>query len=219
MTGTPPDKPDRFGDEVVPGKCPDDRITILSTRLLANDWGVLTRYTLSYRRRNGTTQVFTRETYDRGDGAAILLYDDERQVVLLTRQFRFPAYVTGHREDLIEVCGGLLDQDDPATAMRREVGEEMGVEIGEITPIGCYYMSPGSVTERIHFFTGAYRPGMRIGPGGGLEGEGEEIDVMEVAFPEALRMIDDGRILDAKTVLLLQHAAIKGLLSVRGAGR
>lgn len=196
-----------------PALSDDGRVRILATDILAEDWARLTKYTLQYRRRDGVEQILTRETYDRGDGAAILLYNAGRHTVLLTRQFRLPAYMTGYRADLIEVCGGLLDSNDPVTAMRREVEEETGVAIGEIAEIGCYYMSPGSVTERIHFFTGAYTPDMRTGAGGGLEREGEEIEVLELDFTEALAMIDDGRIIDAKTILLLQHAALKNLLA------
>ena len=209
----PTDDPDAQEAHAAPYPQSDDRIAIREARILADDWAVLTKYTLSYRRRNGVEQVLTRETYDRGDGAAILLYNVERHSVLLTRQFRLPAYVTGHSADLIEVSGGLLDRNDPAVAMRRELQEEMGVEIGAITEIGCYYMSPGSVTERIHFFTGAYTADMRMHKGGGLVEEGEEIEVLELDFTKALHMVDDGRIIDAKTILLLQHAALKGLFA------
>ncbi|RUT24710.1 GDP-mannose pyrophosphatase [Asaia sp. W19] len=188
-----------------------ERVTIGQTRLLANDWGVLTKYTLTYHRRDGVAQQLTRETYDRGDGAAILLINAATHTVLLTRQFRLPAYVSGHREDLIEVCGGMLDDHDPAAAIRREVEEEMGVTIDAVRKIGCYYMSPGSVTERIHFFIGAYDSSMRRAAGGGLQEEGEEIEVLELDFDEALAMIDDGHIVDAKTIMLLQHAALKNL--------
>lgn len=178
----PTDGPD--AQEVLSAPYPqsDSRIAIRETQILADDWGVLTKYTLSYRRRNGVEQVLTRETYDRGDGAAILLYNVERHSVLLTQQFRLPAYVTGHNADLIEVCGGLLDRSEPAVAMRRELQEEMGIEISAITEIGCYYMSPGSITERVHFFTGAYTADMRAHKGGGLVEEGEEIGVLELDF-------------------------------------
>jgi nudix-type nucleoside diphosphatase (YffH/AdpP family) len=188
-----------------------NRITIRGSRIIANDWGILTKYDITFIRSDGTAQEFTRETYDRGHGATILLYNPDENAVLLTRQFRLPAFVTGHEEDLVEACAGLLDQRDPISAIREEAEEETGVEVRAVAKIGEIYMSPGSVTERLHFFVAPYRHHMRKSDGGGVRHEGEDIKVLEIPFTEALTMIDDGRIIDAKTIILLQHAALKGL--------
>jgi nudix-type nucleoside diphosphatase (YffH/AdpP family) len=175
---------------------------------------VLRRTTFEQRDRDGAWVSKTAETYDRGNGATILLYDPDRRTVLLTRQFRYPVYVNGHPDGmLIETAAGLLDEDDAATAIRREAAEETGVAIGELQHVYDVYMSPGSVTERIHFFAAAYDAASRTGSGGGLEEEGEEIDVLEIDFDEALAMIRDGRIQDAKTIMLLHWAAIDGPFS------
>jgi len=141
----------------------------------------------------------------------VLLYNRELRTVLLTRQFRYPVYVNGHPDGmLIETAAGLLDDDDPATAIRREASEETGVQIGELEHVYDVYMSPGSVTERIHFFAAPYDAASRTGAGGGLAHEGEDIDVLEVDFDESLAMIRDGRIQDAKAIMLLHWAAIDG---------
>jgi GDP-mannose pyrophosphatase NudK len=188
------------------------RVEITGKRVLADDWGKLTKYDIVFTRNNGSRQALTRETYDRGHGAVILLYNTEQNTVLLTRQFRFPAFVTGHEEDLIEACAGLLDERAPVTAIREEAEEETGVKVEAVTKIGEFYMSPGSVTERLHFFIAPYSRKMWVGDGGGVKSEGEDIVVMEVPFPEAMRMIDDGRIIDAKTtILLLQLAGLEQL--------
>jgi nudix-type nucleoside diphosphatase (YffH/AdpP family) len=152
-----------------------------------------------------------RETYDRGNGATLLPYDPERRTVLLTRQFRYPVYVNGHPDGmLLEAAAGLLDDDSPEDAVRREVEEELGITVGEVEHVFDVFMSPGSVTERLHFYAAPYRPADRTGAGGGLEEEGEDIEVVELPFDEALTMIDDGRIADAKTIMLLQWAALRG---------
>jgi nudix-type nucleoside diphosphatase (YffH/AdpP family) len=152
-----------------------------------------------------------RETYDRGNGATMLLHDVGRRTVLLTRQFRYPVYVNGHPDGLlVEAAAGLLDDDDPEVAVRREVEEELGVSVGEVEHVFDVFMSPGSVTERLHFFAAPYRPVDRTAAGGGLEEEGEDIEVIELPFDEALAMVDDGRIADAKTIMLLQWAALRG---------
>ncbi len=184
-----------------------DRVEVTS-----DGWHVLRRTTFSYRRRDGKTVTQQRETYDRGNGVTILLYDPNRRTVLLTRQFRFPAYVNEHADGmLIETAAGLLDDDEPEVAIRREASEELGVAVGRLRHLFDLYMSPGSVTERIHFYTAPYTPEQMTGTGGGLPEEGEDIEVLEVPFDEALDMISDGRIMDAKTVILLQWAAINGL--------
>lgn len=174
-------------------------------------WHVLRRTTFDYRRRDGDWTTEQRETYDRGNGATVLPYDADRRTVLLTRQFRYPVYVNGHPDGLlVEAAAGLLDDDDPETAIRREAGEELGVELGEITHVFDVFMSPGSVTERVHFFAAPYLPTDRTGSGGGLADDGEDIEVIEVDIDLALAMIGDGRIADAKTIMLVQWAVLSG---------
>jgi len=151
------------------------------------------------------------ETYDRGNGATILLYDPDRATVLLTRQFRFPVYVNGHPDGLlVETAAGLLDDDDPETAIRREAAEELGVEVGPVQLVFAPWTSPGSVTERLYCFAARYTPADRTGTGGGLAEDGEDIEVLEVPFAEALRMVGTGGIAAAKPMLLLQWAALAG---------
>ncbi|OKJ06633.1 NUDIX domain-containing protein [Kitasatospora sp. CB01950] len=186
-------------------------VVVREVELTSQGWHVLRRTTFDHRRRDGSWTSQQRETYDRGNGAAVLPYDTDRGCVLLTRQFRYPAYVNGHPDGLlIEAAAGLLDDDDPATAIRRESAEELGVELGPLTHVLDAYMSPGSVTERLHCYAAAYRPADRTGPGGGLAEDGEDIEVLELPFAEALAMTLDGRIADGKTVLLLQWAALHG---------
>ena len=178
---------------------------------LSDDWYVLRKYRFDYRRADGSWQQLSREAYDRGNGAVILLYSRTRQSVFLTRQFRLPAFVNGHPDGmLLGAPAGLLDADSPADAIRREVEEETGFRLAAVEPVLDAYMSPGSVTERLHFFAAEVDPADRTGDGGGLEEEGEDIEVVELPFDEALDMIDDGRIADAKTVMLLYWAALRG---------
>jgi len=191
----------------------NDRIRPIESTLLSENWGRLHRNIFDYRRSDGSWQRQIRETYDRGDGAAVLAYDPDRDTVLLTRQFRYPAYKRGHAEPLIEVCAGLLDADDPVTCIRKEAEEEMGVTIETPERVFVSFMSPGSVVEQLHLFVARYRPADRNGDGGGHAHEGEDIEVLELPFAEALAMVDDGRICDAKTIMLLQYAALKGLLN------
>jgi nudix-type nucleoside diphosphatase (YffH/AdpP family) len=186
-------------------------VRVVDVELLAAGWHVLRRTTLEYRGADGVWSRQQRETYDRGNGATVLLYNRDLRTVLLTRQFRYPVYVNDHPDGmLIETAAGLLDDDDPATAIRREASEETGVDIGDLEHVYAVYMSPGSVTERIHFFAAPYDAASRTGAGGGLAHEGEEIDVLEVDFDESLAMIRDGRIQDAKAIMLLHWAAIDG---------
>lgn len=174
---------------------------------------MLRKATFELRRRDGSWEVQQREAYDRGNGAVILLHDPERETVLLTRQFRWPAYSNGHPDGmLIEACAGLLDDEDPETAIRREVLEETGVEVGEVRELFVSYMSPGSVTERLHFFYGTYTAAQRVGEGGGVAEEGEDIEVLELSVDEALAMMREGEIVDAKTVMLLQWLSSSGPL-------
>lgn len=186
-------------------------VVVRDVELTSQGWHVLRRTTFDYRRRDGRWITQQRETYDRGNGAAVLPYDAARGTVLLTRQFRYPAYVNGHPDGmLVEAAAGLLDADDPVTAVRRESLEELGVELGPLTHVLDAYMSPGSVTERLHCYAAPYRPADRTGRGGGLAEDGEDIEVLELPFAEALAMTRDGRIADGKTVLLLQWAALDG---------
>jgi len=189
-----------------------ERIRIRETRVLADDWATLTKTVFDYRHRNGEWQTLSRETYDRGNGAAILPYDPARGTVLLARQFRLPAYVNGHPEPLIEVPAGQLDEHDPETCIRREAEEEAGCRLRDVRHVFDAFMSPGSVTERLAFFVAEYNQADRITDGGGVAAEGEDIEVFEVSLDEALAMIERGEIVDAKTIMLLQYAKLKGLL-------
>jgi nudix-type nucleoside diphosphatase (YffH/AdpP family) len=186
-------------------------VVVRDVELLASGWHVLRRTTFDQRRRDGRWTTERRETYDRGNGATLLPYDAARRTVLLSRQFRYPVYVNGHPDGmLLEAAAGLLDDDSPEDAVRREVEEELGITVGEMEHVFDVFMSPGSVTERLHFYAAPYRPHDRTTAGGGLEEEGEDIEVLELPFDEALAMVDDGRIADAKTIMLLQWAALRG---------
>jgi len=187
-------------------------LRILKVEVLSDDWATLKKTTLDYLRRDGTWSTQIRQTYDRGDGAAVLPYDPARGTVLLVRQFRYPAYVHGHREMLIEVCAGLLDADDPETCARKEAEEELGYRLGKLSLVFDAFMSPGSVTERLSLYVGPYSADDRISEGGGHAGEGEDIEVIEVGLDDALAMVARGEIIDAKTIMLLQHAKLAGLV-------
>jgi nudix-type nucleoside diphosphatase (YffH/AdpP family) len=190
-----------------------DRVKIDQVEMLHDGWSKLREYRIRYRRGDGQEQKLIRETYDRGDGATILLYNRQRGTVILTTQFRIPAFVSGHVDAmLLEAPAGLLDDDNPEDAIRREAEEETGYRISDVRKIFAAYMSPGSVTEQIHFFVAEYADADKVGAGGGHANEGEDIDVLEVPMEEALAMIEDGRIVDAKTIMLLYHARLKGLL-------
>ncbi len=190
----------------------DARIRIQNVETLSDDWYILKKTTFQYRRKNGQWQTQSRETYDRGNGATILLYNRERKTVILTRQFRFPAYVNQHDGMLIEACAGLLDQNDAEEAIRRETEEETGFRVTAPKRIFEAFMSPGSVTERLYFFVAEYSEDLRQTDGGGLQSDGEDIEVLEIPFAEALHMIETGEIMDGKTIMLLQYALISKLL-------
>src|SRR5919112_912550 len=190
----------------------DEPIRIRSVEVLSDDWAILKKFTFDYRRRDGSLETQVRQTYDRGHGAVILPYDPRHGTVLLVRQFRLPAYVSGHPEPLIEACAGLLDRDDPETCIRREAQEELGYRLRDTEPVFRVFMSPGSVTERLMFFIARYSPDDRIGQGGGDAHEGEDIEVLELGLDEALAMVDCGEIIDGKTIMLLQHLKLKGLV-------
>ena len=187
------------------------RVEVSDVDLLAAGWHVLRATTFRYRGDDGEWTTLTRETYDRGNGATILLYDPDRRTVLLTRQFRYPAYVNDHPDGmLIETAAGLLDDDDPITAICREAEEETRVRVDEVQHVFDVYMSPGSVTERLHFFAAAYDGAQREGDRGGLAEENEEIEIVEYDIDVALAKIRDGSIQDAKTIMLLQWAVLDG---------
>jgi nudix-type nucleoside diphosphatase (YffH/AdpP family) len=214
-TSTPgvdiPDHRGRTGlDRAGRGLHRNPRVKVVDVELLAAGWHVLRRTTFDYRRRDGSWTREQRETYDRGNGATVLLYDPAAGNVLLTRQFRYPVYVNDHPDGmLLETAAGLLDGEDAETAIRREAEEETGVRIGALEHVFDVYMSPGSVTERVHCYAATYQPGRR-GAGGGIAGEGEDIEVVELPFADALAMIGTGDIADAKTIMLLQWAALHG---------
>jgi nudix-type nucleoside diphosphatase (YffH/AdpP family) len=185
-----------------------DRVRVHEATLLSDNWYTLKTTAFDWRRNDGQWQRMHRETYDRGNGATLLPYNLAQRTVLLTRQFRYPAFVNGHYDLLIEAAAGLLDNAAPEERIRAEVEEELGYRLGAVQKILEAFMSPGSVTERLHFFIAEYAPSMRVGDGGGLAHEGEDIEVLELRIDEALAMVADGRIIDAKTVMLLYHAQL-----------
>ena len=188
-------------------------IKIQKTELLSNNWYVLNKVTFDYQKNDNSWITQKREVYDRGNGAAILLYNSAQKTVILTRQFRLPSYLNGNKTGMmIEVCAGLLDQDHPEQCIIRETEEETGYRITKVEKIMETYMSPGAVTEILHLFVGEYDASMKVSEGGGLEHEQENIEVLEMSYDEAYAMIASGEIKDAKTILLLQHAKIKSLV-------
>ena len=185
-----------------------DRIRIKDVRILSNNHYTLKTTSFAWRRANGEWQIQHRETYDRGNGATLLPYNLAQRRVVLVRQFRYPAYVNGYDDLLIEAAAGLLDDLSPEERIRAEAEEETGYRLGDIRKVFEAFMSPGSVTEKLHFFVAEYQPDMRVGSGGGIASEGEDIEVIELSIDEALAMIGDRRIVDAKTIMLLQYAAL-----------
>lgn len=176
--------------------------------LLSDNWYTLKTYTFELLRRDGRWQEQSREAYDRGNGAVILLYSREKKTVVLIRQFRFPVWINGHHGFLIEVAAGLLDNASPEERIIAEAQEETGFRVTRIEPVFTAYMSPGSVTEKLYFFIAEYSPDDRQTGGGGLAEEGEDIEVLEWPLEQALQAIRDGEIVDAKTIMLLQHLAL-----------
>jgi GDP-mannose pyrophosphatase NudK len=191
----------------------ENRVKIRQAQVLSDDWYILKKTTFDLQRRDGSWQTISRETYDRGNGATILLYNRQRKTVLLTRQFRFPAYVNGSADGmLIEACAGLLENEHAEDAIRRESEEETGYRLGSVAKLFEAYMSPGSVTEKLHFFTAEYDASSKKTEGGGDASHGEEIEVLEIELDAALQMIEVGEIQDGKTIMLLQHAKLKRLV-------
>ncbi|CAI2427755.1 NUDIX domain-containing protein [Serratia plymuthica] len=185
-----------------------DRVRIVETRVLSDDWYLLKKTTFDFLRRDGVWQRQSRETYDRGDGATILLFNRQVQKVVLTRQFRFPVFVNGHDGMLIEAAAGLLDNASPEERIRAEAEEETGYRVQNVQKVFEAYMSPGSVTEKLHFFIGEYDADSRVSDGGGVEAEGEDLEVIEMPLADALHAIRQGTLVDAKTIMLLQFVAL-----------
>jgi nudix-type nucleoside diphosphatase (YffH/AdpP family) len=187
----------------------DPKITIQKTELLSNNWYVLNKVTFDYKMEDHDSETQVREVYDRGNGAVILLYNLTKKTVVLTRQFRLPTYLNGNTYGMvIEACAGLLDAENPEECIIRETEEETGYRLSSVKKVFQSYMSPGSVTEILHFFIGEYQQNMKVSDGGGLAEEHENIEVLEYSFDQAYQMIASGEIVDAKTIMLLQYAKI-----------
>ena len=185
-----------------------DRIRVHDVRVLSDNYATLKDTTFEWRRANGEWQTQTRETFDRGNAATLLPYHLAQRTVVLVRQFRYPAYVNGYDDLMIEAAAGLLDNETPELRIRAEAEEETGYRLGDVRKVFEAFMSPGAVTEKMYFFVAEYSPSMRVGSGGGIAAEGEDIEVLELPIDQALAMIADGRIADAKTIMLLQYAAL-----------
>ncbi|KPA91149.1 MULTISPECIES: NUDIX domain-containing protein [Pseudomonas] len=189
-----------------------DRVRIVDSTVLSDDWYLLKKTTFDFLRSDGTWQRQSRETYDRGNGATILLFNREKRSVVLTRQFRFPVFVNGHDGMLVEAAAGLLENASPEERIRAEAEEETGYRVQHVQKIFEAYMSPGSVTEKLHFFLGEYDGDSKVGHGGGLEAEGEDLEVLELSLEDALAAVRRGEIVDAKTIMLLQYVALNNTL-------
>jgi nudix-type nucleoside diphosphatase (YffH/AdpP family) len=188
-------------------------IKIKQTDLLSDNWYVLNKVTFDYQKKDNSWVTQKREVYDRGNGSAILLYNTQQKTVILTRQFRLPTYLNGNKTGMmIEVCAGMLDQDNPEQCIIRETEEETGYRLTTVDKVMETYMSPGAVTEILYLFVGEYNDSMKVNEGGGVVHEEENIDVMEMSYDEAYAMIDNGQIKDAKTIMLLQYAKINNLV-------
>jgi nudix-type nucleoside diphosphatase (YffH/AdpP family) len=189
------------------------KVKIRSIKNLSDDWYKLDKVNFDYQLKNNSWQNQTRESYDRGNGACVLLFNKENNKVVLTKQFRMPTYLNGNSDGMmIEVCAGLLDGDDPITCIIKEAEEETGYKIQNASKVLEVYSTPGAVTEIIHYFVAEYNSKMKVSSGGGKAEETEEIDVLEIDFNQALLMIEEGKINDAKTIILLQYAKIHNLL-------
>lgn len=185
------------------------RIKNMTKKLLSDNWYRLETFSYEYKKNDGTWETQHREAYDRGNGAAILLYNVVQKTVVVTRQFRLPTYINGNKDGMmIEVCAGLLDGDAPEACIKKEVEEETGFRVDAVTKVFESYMSPGSVTEILYFFTAPYTHEMKVSEGGGADDETENIEVLEMSFTEAIERVASGEIKDAKTILLLQYAQL-----------
>jgi len=192
----------------------NDKVRNLQTTILSDNWYTLKKITYEILKDNGSWAKETREAYDRGNGATIMLYNKEQKTIILTRQFRLPTYINGNETGfLIEACAGLLDNDNPEDCIRKEVQEETGYTVKDVQKVFEAYMSPGSVTEILHFFIAEYAKSMKTSAGGGLEHEQEAVEVIELPFEQALHMVQDGQIRDAKTIMLLQYLQIQKILN------
>lgn len=188
-------------------------IKITDTKILSDNWYVLKKITYEYLKKDGTIISQSREAYDRGNGATILLYNKEQKTVILTRQFRLPTFINGNETGMIiEACAGLLDKDNAEDCIRRETEEETGYKITAVRKIFEAYMSPGSVTEILHFFIAEYAKEMKVSEGGGLDHEEENIEVLELDISEAMQMVANGEIKDAKTIMLLQYIKLNDII-------
>jgi len=191
----------------------NERVKILDNKVLSDNWYILRKVTFEYKLQDGTWQKQSREAYDRGNGATILLYNKSQRTIILTKQFRLPTFLNGNSTGiLIEACAGLLDKENPEDCIRRETEEETGYKISDVKKIFELYMCPGSVTEILYFFVAEYTKDMKVTEGGGAEHEHENIEVLELPFEQAIRMMNDGEIRDAKTVILLQHLMLNHLV-------
>ncbi|WP_318389231.1 NUDIX domain-containing protein [Enterobacter sp.] len=186
----------------------------IKEKLLSDNWYVLKKFDFELRRRDGVWQPQSREAYDRGNGAAVLLYNQTKNSVVLTRQFRFPVYINGHNGFLIEAAAGLLDDSSPEERIVAEAQEETGYHITDAEKVLETYMSPGSVTEKLYLFIAHYEDHQRTSEGGGLAEEGEDIEVLEWPFERALAAVRSGEIEDAKTIMLIQHLALSGKMKI-----
>lgn len=185
----------------------------LKEELLSDNWYWLKKVTYQYQKEDGEWETQVREVYDRGNGAAVLLYNTEDQSVVLTRQFRMPTFYNGNTDGMmVEACAGILEENDPEKTILKEIEEETGYRVPALEKVFESYMSPGSVTEILHFYLAAYTKEMKVNEGGGVADETENIEVLEMPFQQAMRWIKEGKIKDAKTIMLLQHAALKGAL-------
>ena len=191
----------------------NNKVKIINTEILSDNWYTLKKVTYDYQQRDDSWQRQQREAYDRGNGAVILLYHPKKRNVILTRQFRLPTYINGNASGMmIEACAGLLDKDNPEDCIRRETEEETGYKVGAIQKVFEAYMSPGSVTEILHFFIAPYESSMKVTDGGGIDHEQENIEVVEMPVEEAVKMMKSGEIRDAKTIMLLQYVLLNNIV-------
>ena len=188
------------------------RIRLHDSQTLSDDWYVLKKYTFDFLRRDGNWQRQTREAYDRGNGATVLLYNRAKRSVILVRQFRLPAFLNDHDGFLLEAAAGLLDNLDPETRIKAEAEEETGYRLDKVQKVFEAFMSPGSVTEKLHFFIAEYDASQFASTGGGIEEEGEDVETVELGFDDAFTAIKQGKVVDAKTIMLLQYLALEGIM-------